>query len=273
MTVQLKADDFSTSQTSSTTIEVRGCDQPVSIDVDNIRTQTSVTFAWSQNIVPTGSSSIQVPWGSGGSVPARGSFTRTVTSATFALTMNVRLINPERGPTFINSLQLVCAWGPTINLPCGGGINTPGVVGGALSSTGTGFVIPAGQTMNCPINNMAIPGSWGVDFRQPCGIVATTFWGRISRFERLILDFGSPLIWTRINDCALWTVRCSAPTGNAFWQPAVSGGPTAQRICGTDSNAPIPDQPFTIALSGGWIGTGEQAGACSSPVTVRVYLL
>lgn len=269
MTVQLTADDYSSTKASPYTIEVKGCNQPVGIEASGIRTQTALTFAWTQNIQPAGSSSITVNWGGGGTIPARGTFTRTVTSAQFTLSMNLAVTNPEKGPMFINNLQLMCLWGPTISLPCGSYNGNGYNSGGYPGSTGTGFVIPASQTLNCPINNLNIPGSWGVDFTQPCQIVATTYWGKASTPNQITLNFAAPAVWTRINDCATWSVTCSPATGNARWQPIVSGGPSGTQICGVDTSTTVPDQTFSIAVSGGFIGAGDQPGDCGNPITVR----
>lgn len=269
MSVQLTADDFSSTKATSNTIQVQGCDQPVGIQPSAIRTQTGLTFAWTQNCQPVGASSITVPWGGGGTVPAKCSFTRTVASAQFTLSMSLQLTNPVKGPMFINNLQLMCLWGPTITLPCGS-FNNIGVNGiGVAGTGGTGFVIPASQTLNCPINNLNIPGTWGVDFTQPCRIVATTFWGKTTEVNQLTLNFASPVVWTRINDCATLSVTCSPATGNARWQPTVAGGPSGTQICGADTSTTVPDQTFSVALSGGWVGAGDQPGDCGNPVTVR----
>lgn len=66
-----------------------------------------------------------------------------------------------------------------------------------------------------------------------------------------------------------WTVTCGQPLGNAFYNPAVGGGPSALEVCGSmSSNAPLPAQQFGISFSGGWVGDGSQPGACASSVTV-----
>lgn len=296
LSVQLTADDFSATKAASTTVTIQGCDQPIGVSVSSSQTRTTLTFSWTQNLVPEGPTSVNVPWGSGATVPVHTSFVRTVTSAQFFVTMNLQLTNPERGPMLVNNLQLQCLWGPTVNLPCGtlnngvlgtglnGGVigATGGVIGTAATTgaglvvpatgTGSSFVIPASQTITCPINNFPIAATWGVDFTQPCKLIATNLYGKFTEFGPITLDFASPTVSTKINDCALQTVTCTQGTGNSRYQPLVDGGPQGTRICGSDTNAPIPDQKFSISLSGGWNGAGDQPGDCSGPVTVSTSL-
>ncbi|KAF8068264.1 hypothetical protein HT031_001951 [Scenedesmus sp. PABB004] len=252
---------LSPTQAVTATLTVTGCDVPLGVTVNSVRTQTTLTWQWGHSVQALGGTSLQVPWGGGGTVPARASFQRNAASATFLLNMDISLTNPERAPLYVNSLQIMCPWMASIPLACGG-------VSSGLGGMGTGFVLPASATVNCPINQ-PVSATWGTDFSRPCSIMAQTYWNVMTEQTGLVINFASPTNWVRINDCVQWSVRCSVPTGNVHWTPAVSGGPqfAGVRLCGSDTNAPIPDQEMSIGLGGGWSGDGRSPSDCTSAVT------
>lgn len=244
---------------------VKGCDQPVTVTINDLFLRTQATFAWTHTLQATGATSLQVPWGGSGTVPARASFQRSVTAAQFVLQANIQLVNPENGPVWIQALQIQCPWTSTIVLQCG--VNT--AFSGSVGSTGSGILIPASGTFNCPVNQQ-VPGTWGADMTQSCTVYTQTYWNIASQQNNLILNFAAPREWVRINDCVQWSMTCSVPTGLRDWQPTVAGGPQGSgvRICGNDQNAPIPDQDAAIAIGGGWRGDGTAPGDCQGSVTV-----
>lgn len=260
---------------ASATLQVIDCDARPSFTIDQPNLQTTLTYAWTQTIAPVSAAAITVPWGGGGTVQAQATFTRSVTSATFQASFNLQIANPVAAPIAISNLQLSCPWGGNMMLPCGGAVNTGGVFGSAWNTGGANslIVIPASGSISCMVNNMQMTASWGSDFTQPCTILSSSWLGTQVTYQGLVLNFQAPQRWITINNCALWTVTCSVPTGNAFFVPTIGGLPTAQQVCGSDtSNTPLPPQPFSVSFGGGWIGDGTQPAACSSGVTVsRLY--
>jgi hypothetical protein len=124
------------------------------------------------------------------------------------------------------------------------------------------------------VNNLNIPATWGTQFNEPCTIITSNWLGTQVSQTGYVLDFNAPQRWNTINNCALWSVTCSPPVGNAFYIPTLSGMPAGLEVCGSDtSNAPLPPQPFSVGFSGGWVGDGTQPAACASGVTVSRTLL
>lgn len=254
---------------ASATLTVVDCDVKPAFTVDQPNLQTSLTYAWSQTLAPLSAASVQVPWGGGSSVPAQATFTRTVTSATFQASFTLTITNPAAAPIALANLQLACPWGGNIMLPCGSAVGATGTFG----TTNNWLVIPASGSINCMVNMLPMAATWGADFTQPCTIISSSWLGTQTTFQGLVLNFAAPQRWQTINNCALWSVTCSAVAGNPFYLPAVGGLPAGQQVCGSEqSNAPLPPQPFTVSFSGGWVGDGTQPGACSSSVTVRPLL-
>lgn len=248
------------SQSVSVPLQVKGCNLPLGLVFNNPFTRTDITYSWTHSIQATGSTSPQVNWGASAVVPARAVFQRTVTSATFLLTGEMQLTNPENAPVWVQALQIQCPWTTTFVIQCG----VSGVGG-----LGVGFVIPARGTINCPVNQQ-IPGVWGADMTQPCRIYAQNYWNIETIRNDQVLNFAAPKQWVRINDCVQWSMFCSSPTGGSpRWQARMTGGPTGGgvRICGNDNNAPIPDQDASIAIGGTWTGSGDQPGDCGNAVT------
>jgi hypothetical protein len=253
---------------ASATLSVVDCDVKPAFTIDQPNLQTSLAYAWSQTLTPTAASSVLVPWGSGASIPAQATFTRTVTSATFQASFTLTITNPATAPIALQNLQLACPWGGNIMLPCGSQV---GGSAGTWSGTNNWLVVPASGSINCMVNMMPIAASWGMDFTQPCTIISSSWLGTQATFTGLVLNFAAPQRWQTINNCALWSVTCSAPVGNAFYVPTVGGLPAGQQVCGNEqSNAPLPPQTFTVAFGGGWVGDGTQPAACASGVSVSL---
>lgn len=260
---------------AAATLTVTGCDVVPAITVDQPNLQTSLTYAWTQSITPVTPAAITVPWGGGGAVTAQAQFTRVVTAAVFQASFTVTLTNPAAAPIAVTNLQLACPWGGNTMLPCGSMAGlTAGGTNMAAYSTNNVLVIPASASISCMVNNLQIAATWGNDFTQPCQIITSNWLGTQVVPTQVVLDFSAPQRWQTINNCALWSVTCSTPMGNAFYTPVLGGMPTAQQVCGSDTtNAPLPPKQFDVAFSGGWIGDGTQAAACVSGVTVNEAVL
>jgi hypothetical protein len=223
-------DQQTSTSSTSVTLTVTNCDVQPSIRIDQPNLQTSLVYQWSQALTALSPAAMSIPWGGSAAVQASAVFTRTVTSASFLASFTLTLTNPVPGPIAVTNLQLACPWGGNTLLPCGAAASGGIGIAGASFGTNQLLVIPSQGSVQCNINNLQIAATWGNDFTQPCTILTSNWLGTQTSLTGVVLDFSAPTRWQLINNCASWTVTCSQPMGNPFYNPVVGGLPSGRQV-------------------------------------------
>lgn len=134
-TAQIKA--------ATATFSVIGCNVLPTVELWNIQTYAAVTWAWTMTKTanPT---QYQLPVGSGGTAQYQVQLTRTQSTANYAMSGTLTIINPAKFPMYISSVTLMSTTGSFGALPpaCLGGSN---VAGSTISGFTGGGAIPFGR--------------------------------------------------------------------------------------------------------------------------------